>query len=603
MATVPLSGTNITLLSGIPFQNDFKATRWFSSLAGQQTWFNSQTIVHSVNNFDLMYIDMNEKGKFIKINKSVDELYSTNYLMFQNATYNNRWFYAFVTHLEYVQRNHTNVYIEIDPLQTWMFDFTFKPSMVLREHAQQYDSNNIPIVNTIDEGLNYGSKYEVVHQENFVPYVYNGKQVFYLIVVSKSTLHNDASGKHNIITPVFNGLPQALSFYVHPIYLDGTSPNITIDGNVGTLSSMTDVLNAIYSDSNNVNEVVSLYVTDHIGINPVYNSTSGAIDYNGGIMSNVVIPDGTTNIMTLYLEQLPSYTGTSLDYGNPYSHFRSTTETKLYMYPYSMIVMTDFKGNRVEIRPEYLGLISNNKNLNVTARGSIGPNSKVVYSVDNYLNNNLASGDQALQSYENALVKNNTDNLAIVTDYLSAYMQGNRNSIQNDRKSIVANGILDGIGGTVGAVASASQGNLVGTISSITQVGKGVENSALKMQAINAKIKDIGNMPPQLQQMGDDVQYDYGNGYKGIYIQWVQLTEEYQGYLENFFNMYGYKCNQIKLPNLTTRQNWNYIQTQDCVITGNFNNEDLVEIKSIFDKGITLWHTDNWDYTQANGVV
>ena len=39
MATVPLSGTNVRLLSGVPFYNDYKDTRWFDTKAAQTAYF------------------------------------------------------------------------------------------------------------------------------------------------------------------------------------------------------------------------------------------------------------------------------------------------------------------------------------------------------------------------------------------------------------------------------------------------------------------------------------------------------------------------------------------------------------------------------------
>jgi hypothetical protein len=40
------------------------------------------------------------------------------------------------------------------------------------------------------------------------------------------------------------------------------------------------------------------------------------------------------------------------------------------------------------------------------------------------------------------------------------------------------------------------------------------------------------------------------------------------------------------------------------VLTGNINNEDLNELKSVFNNGITLWHTDQiGNYALENGVI
>jgi hypothetical protein len=104
--------------------------------------------------------------------------------------------------------------------------------------------------------------------------------------------------------------------------------------------------------------------------------------------------------------------------------------------------------------------------------------------------------------------------------------------------------------------------------------------------------------------MGSNTAFDYGNDYTGLYIIKKQIKPEYRKKIGDFFNMFGYKVNEVKTPNFHTRQNWNYVQTSSCMILGDFNNEDLQELKSIFDNGITLWHTEDvGNYTLENGVI
>ena len=69
--------------------------------------------------------------------------------------------------------------------------------------------------------------------------------------------------------------------------------------------------------------------------------------------------------------------------------------------------------------------------------------------------------------------------------------------------------------------------------------------------------------------------------------------------------MYGYKVNMVKMPNLTGRANWNYIKTVGCYIEANIPQEDLQDIKNMFDRGFTIWHHTNtfMDYSQSNAIV
>jgi hypothetical protein len=40
------------------------------------------------------------------------------------------------------------------------------------------------------------------------------------------------------------------------------------------------------------------------------------------------------------------------------------------------------------------------------------------------------------------------------------------------------------------------------------------------------------------------------------------------------------------------------------VIQASINNEDLEELKAVFDNGITLWHVEDiGNYTLSNGVI
>jgi len=78
---------------------------------------------------------------------------------------------------------------------------------------------------------------------------------------------------------------------------------------------------------------------------------------------------------------------------------------------------------------------------------------------------------------------------------------------------------------------------------------------------------------------------------------------EYAEIIDDFFDMFGYATNRVKVPNLTGRDCWNYVKTIDVNITGAIPADDMIKLKSIFDNGVTLWHNDNiGDYSQTNGV-
>lgn len=584
MATVPLSGTDIRLLSGVPFSNDYKNTRWFDDLNSQTNYFLSKNVVHSESQMNFQRI---EGYHFIAVNKSIDQLWGTNYLMFRNAQYNNKWFYAFVTKLEYVQKNRTNVHFQIDVFQTWKFEMNFKPSFVLREHCKLWNSDGSPVINTVDEGLNYGTDYEVVSVDNYKPM----GEIFFLVIVCKSKIHGTDAKK---ITPVLNGTPQPLSYYIHPFKLNGDTPKVSL----GTISPILKVLKGLFEQDDAVNNVVSLYITDFIGYNANVSGDTLTLDsYTfsiAGVADNV-----SENFDTIYVQSMPSYNAIPTNLGNKYSGYKSVKESKLLMYPYTVLILDDLKGNRSILKNEYI----QSNDLNITVKGSLGTSNKVSYGVPDYLMNEGMT-NSTYASLEHSIINNNPNDVAVLNDYLSAFLQGNRNSLENQKDSILWNGWMNGISSAIGGVASGRMGNDIGVASAGTNIVAGAGNTVLQLQGIEAKKQDIGNTPPSLVKMGGNTAFDFGNGFKGLYIIKKQITSEYRRKLANFFNMFGYKVNEVKVPNFHTRRYWNYVQTSSCIITGNFNNDDLQELKSVFDNGITLWHTDDvGNYSLDNEVI
>ena len=70
-----------------------------------------------------------------------------NYCMYQNNNYTNKWFYAFITDMEFVNENTTKIHYELDVFQTWYFEINYLPSFIIREHV----TNDTIGANTIDE--------------------------------------------------------------------------------------------------------------------------------------------------------------------------------------------------------------------------------------------------------------------------------------------------------------------------------------------------------------------------------------------------------------------------------------------------------------------
>ena len=140
--------TNITkvYLLSVPLESDYKNTLYFANASSQQSYFQSK-IVKSYTDFSYQ-----RKDNIIRIPEIYDSICHCNYVMYQNSNYSNKWFYAFINKMEYINVERTDITIETDVIQTWLFDYTVKSSFVEREHV----SDDSVGANTVPESLETG---------------------------------------------------------------------------------------------------------------------------------------------------------------------------------------------------------------------------------------------------------------------------------------------------------------------------------------------------------------------------------------------------------------------------------------------------------------
>lgn len=177
--------TVIKILQGVPLDNTYKHTIYFSNKTAQQTYFNTKVVKTFTN---LSYQRVNRSVCRLPI--CADEIYNCNYMMFQNTSFGNKFFYAFITGVEYVSNDVCEVQFEIDVIQTWQTDIQFKECYVVREHAM---SDNIGD-NTQPETLAIGNK-TFYNQGNYV-------NLNDQIIVTYSTVNLTGDDAGDLVEPI-----------------------------------------------------------------------------------------------------------------------------------------------------------------------------------------------------------------------------------------------------------------------------------------------------------------------------------------------------------------------------------------------------------------
>ena len=90
---------------------------------------------------------------FCRVQIPIANLYNVDYMRFKNINFENKWFYAFVLSVNYINNETTEVQYMLDPLITWMGDFSLEQCYIERQHVR---NDNIG-ANICEEGLGIGN--------------------------------------------------------------------------------------------------------------------------------------------------------------------------------------------------------------------------------------------------------------------------------------------------------------------------------------------------------------------------------------------------------------------------------------------------------------
>ena len=535
--------TELRLLK-CPIESDNRNQITFSNSTAQYNYFNSLPHL-TVDNFTYQ-----RKDSVIRYPAHIDSILTYNYVMYQNEAYTNKWFYAFITNMEYVNDNMTLITIKTDVYQTWQFSMVWKRSFVEREHV----NDDTIGLHTVPEQLETGT------------YTLNGKTEFtdmkpYCTVlgctVDPFTGESDGSA--------YGGVYGALSYYI----FGGT-------GQSGTAAEVTSLNGALRSlaDLGKLDSVVTICVAPKVLVDfeniseewtykPSYGATYRKVYY--GINGDA--PMGTFSLTRP--TQIGSYT---------------PVNKKLLVFPYNYFLLSNNNGMEAIFHYEDFG-----SNIQFEITGVLTPGCSIKAIPKNYkgqtkvFNEGITGSKFPICSWQNDIYTNwltqNGVNLGFTT--------------LNATEGAIAKGVLQTAGGVGFAMA--------GDVASGGMIGVGLNNIFNAVQ----ESYQHSLIPPQASGNinSGDVSLATSNstfvGYK------VQIKPEYASIIDSYFSIYGYKVNTVKIPNITGRSNWNYVKTIGANIEGDIPESDMNELKTMFNNGITLWHNTSYylDYSRSNNIV
>lgn len=517
--------STIALLRGVPLDKRYADTLYFASDSAQYAYFYSKRKMVFTKEMYTRY----DRGR-CRVHTAADNLFDCNYLMFQNTSYGNKWFYAFVDKLIYINDSVTEVVFTIDPVQTWLGEIRGKLGQcyVVRCHSS---SDNIG-ENTVPEGVDTGEL--VLNEYGAMPVSDEGQSISQDVFrVFISVMETSGGSNGNVYDGVFGGT------------------TLKVYASTNTADIITELDRHLAAPGN----VVAMYMAPASVMPTLPND-------------NIVPPnaDGPK-----YHFSLPAIT--SNDTLNGYQ----PKNKKLYTYPYNYCHIDNGNGQTMALPYEFFDDLTPD----LVYYGTITAPIQICVKPENFKGTSGPNHNQCL-------MLSNFPMCSWATDSFSAWLAQNTIELP-DRSTTLGKAVQIGRNILTGGAASHP---ILGTeeraiaptalMSILTDPVGGIK--ALLGQAYSSSIaQDISS--GSFSSGGANTAARYQRFYSGR----VSVKAEYARLIDDFFTAYGYAQNKLMVPPIANRPGWCYVQTRGAVLLGNMPADDKADIAAIFDNGIRFW--------------
>ena len=524
-------------IGAVPWNPSYKHVRWYADKTAQANGISSfMDASKTISTYTYQRLDGS-----IDVEGNPEEYYGYNYVMFQNANFGNKWFYAFVTNVTYKNASTVNLKLELDYVQTYMFDYSIKPCFVEREHV-----NSDGIGEHIkDEGIDPGElkcTYSAIDNDNMD---------CYMVVASAVEPLKDG-------TYVNNGGDQYMGV------TSGTSLSVFL-----TIDQFKSFMQAL-SDNGQQDAVSQVYMCPRAAIPNIVAKSNG-----WGYWVDAASPTPSD-------EKNYNLGFTTLDGYTPKNN-------KMYCFPFEYAEVTNFTGASQQLRLEFFG---NPGTVSLQRTGGCDANSRLAYIPTNYNGvNRFVEGAVYLDKYPTCnwvyqafanMLGASEVNTPWGFSYNSMSQAPYVNSFIDSTQNIIGSALSLDIPGMLNSAVNGAQ-DLTNTFANFSKASRTPNTSRGGTNSTTALV-------------------NYGTYTMGIrkYTCRAEIARQ----IDDFLSVYGYKVSIVKTPNITGRKSWNYVKTVSANMGGNVPANYLRAFNQLLDSGTTFWHTDDvGDYSQDNAII
>ncbi len=527
--------TQVYICAGVRLDNRYLHTIYFASREAQQGYFAGKVVrtfpaySHHRRNWEL------------KVEATVAVAQGWNYLYVVNPGV--KPYYYFINKVEYVSDTTVKLYLELDVIQTHLFDgVQLLPCFVERQHT----TTDRPGEHTVPEGLELGP-YTNYHTYD----MYNISKMGILVMSAIDLTYNINESSPTAYARDFNGVYSGLGVYA---FDDMEKLETQLQGldSVGK----PDAVVAIWMYPKNLVTLCQTFDGENFT-----EYRWNEFDWENRRCANVCGVNPISDTLALYD-----------NYRENLFQGYTPKNKKLYSHPYNLLYVTGNQGDKAEYRfeqfdtPEEVYIFR--------LYGAISPDAGVKLVPDCY---NMP-GSQP--NFDEGVTLANFPPCAWDSDTYKVWLAQNYNQMAHAENTATVTA-LAGLGAMVAGVATGNLamagGGAVTTYGGLNQIG-----------TIMAQKEDAKAQPPQAKGTFSST-VNVASGKQTFSFYYKCIRAEYAKQIDDYFTMFGYKLNRVQVPNIHARPAFTYVKTVGCKVAGGVCNEDITLIERIFDNGVTFW--------------
>lgn len=547
--------STVKLLSDVPLDNSYRHTVVWDSTTAQYNGFNAYTKYTLANQ---SYQRVNQ-GIF-RCDLPADNCYDCNYMMFQNTAYSNKWFYAFITGVEYINNNMCKIMFEIDIIQTWYNEWNFRSCFVERETT----ATDGMFEHLVAEGINTGD-YVISQFKSNICQLSTLKSGHVAIVL---TTEREVGGEWKQSTAYSCGS------VVSALYIFGFD---TASG----LSALTDFIEK-YETAGKSDAILSIYTVPKYVLNDFTWGGNGELIYNTSTKGYTSIDISVNN---MYPTSLDGYT---------------PKNKKLLSSPYCIVELTNNNGSSQLYNTQDL-VYDDSNNLDFIADCTIMPNGEIWCYPNEYKG--------TLNDINMSVTLGNYPQGIITYDYFQQWWASEKIGYRARTVNSIINAFTN-VGNYILSNNSDAVKNELPTSAGITKEQGGASLLSSVGNIISSTITEIANIdqanivPAQVIGSTSGFNMLTALGRFDFNVNLRTLRADVAKAIDDYFSMYGYRVDTLKVPTVRNRPHWTYIKTKGCTIEGSMPSDDIASIENIVDNGITFWRniSEVGDYSLDNSV-